>query len=259
MELDSSEPASSAKSLRALLSSGYETNASQYIQEGFRLFKLEAGLFVAFILLMFVAKIFIGMIPLLKGFSSALMAPVFAGAFLVAHKIKNGEQVALPDFLAPAQQQYMPLFLTALLPALLIAGITLLLGGWAYFKISILGIGPDFIANDFDDIMSMAKTMSAYTGRSSWIGVLSLVIYTFFLFGMLLVLFERFQPLRALDISRQIISKKFFNWMGFLILLGLINIAGAMCLGVGLLVSIPISICAIYAAYADVTGMDLED
>jgi hypothetical protein len=41
----------------------------------------------------------------------------------------------------------------------------------------------------------------------------------------------------------------------FLLLLMLINLAGALLLGLGLLVSVPLTACAITAAYADLFGL----
>jgi hypothetical protein len=75
----------------------------------------------------------------------------------------------------------------------------------------------------------------------------------------LLVIFEKFDAVKALDISRKIVSKKFLNWVGFLFLIGIFNAAGAICLLIGLLITIPTSICAMYVAYNDVIGLDLKD
>jgi hypothetical protein len=55
-----------------------------------------------------------------------------------------------------------------------------------------------------------------------------------------------------------VVFKKFFNWLGFIFLIGLFNIAGAICLGVGLLVTIPTSMCAIYVAFEDVVGTNVR-
>ena len=101
--------------------------------------------------------------------------------------------------------------------------------------------------------------MAGFGMRASLAGIISGVISILFLFGTFLVLFEKFEPLKALDISRKLVSKKFFNWLGFLLLLGLFNAAGALCLLVGLFVTIPSTVCALYVAYEDVVGLNLRD
>jgi len=55
-----------------------------------------------------------------------------------------------------------------------------------------------------------------------------------------------------------LIKKDWFAFFGFFILLGLINILGFLLLGVGLLVTIPATYCAIYAAYEDIVGTDVN-
>lgn len=78
-----------------------------------------------------------------------------------------------------------------------------------------------------------------------------------YLFIAPLVLFypRELSLLEILEGSRQVITKKWWNFLGFAGLLLLINIVGIICLGVGILVSFPVSICAIYAAYEDVFGV----
>jgi uncharacterized membrane protein len=58
----------------------------------------------------------------------------------------------------------------------------------------------------------------------------------------------------AMELSRKVISKKWFTFFGFFIVLGLINIAGAIALIVGLLVTIPATMLAIFAAFQDIIG-----
>lgn len=62
----------------------------------------------------------------------------------------------------------------------------------------------------------------------------------------------------AMEASRKIVSKEWFSIFGFIIVLGLINLCGFLCLGVGLLFTVPMTSCAAYAAYADVVGVDAD-
>jgi uncharacterized membrane protein YdcZ (DUF606 family) len=59
----------------------------------------------------------------------------------------------------------------------------------------------------------------------------------------------------GMEFSRKLISKNWFSFLGFAFVLVLLNLAGVLLLGVGLVVTIPISACVIATAYADIVGL----
>lgn len=73
-----------------------------------------------------------------------------------------------------------------------------------------------------------------------------------YLLAIPLVAERNFDPWDALEFSRKIVTKQWFAFFGFLIVLALINIAGAIPCGIGLLFTAPWSVCAIAAAYEDI-------
>ncbi|MDB5226746.1 MAG: hypothetical protein JWN78_939 [Bacteroidota bacterium] len=240
------------KSLSSLLVNGYETHSVDYIKKGFELFKMDIGSFIGFLFIVGIAEAVISMIPYVKGFAGPLVAPILAGGFLVAKMIDKGEPHTFSNFF-DGTKKYKELFLVTLLPTLLLALIFLVVGGWSYFKISFLGIKPDFSG------MGSLSSYAGFAGRGMLAALIALVVSILFLLGNFLVLFENFQPVRALEISAKLVSKKFFNWLGFILLLVLFNFAGVICLVIGLFVTIPSSICALYVAYEDVVGLNLRD
>ncbi len=74
-------------------------------------------------------------------------------------------------------------------------------------------------------------------------------------FSIQFIIFYRYPFWDGMEWSRKVISKEWFSFFGFIIVLGLINLAGILALGVGLLFTIPISICALYAAFDRITGV----
>ncbi|MFN6944508.1 MAG: hypothetical protein ACK4ND_06140 [Cytophagaceae bacterium] len=58
----------------------------------------------------------------------------------------------------------------------------------------------------------------------------------------------------ALETCRRLITKQWFNFFILAVLLVLMNLLGAILLGVGLLVSLPVSFCAMYVAYEEIVG-----
>ncbi len=86
-------------------------------------------------------------------------------------------------------------------------------------------------------------------------GVYLLVGY---LFASALVVDRRLDFWQALETSRRTVNPIWFSMFAFVLLLTLINVAGILLLGLGLLVSVPLTTCAITAAYADLFGLQSE-
>ena len=77
-----------------------------------------------------------------------------------------------------------------------------------------------------------------------------------YMFALPLLLDKQLDFWPAMETSRKLITKKWFSFFAFSLVLGLINIAGALCIGVGLLVTFPLTICAQVAAYEDIVGLN---
>jgi len=75
-----------------------------------------------------------------------------------------------------------------------------------------------------------------------------------YLFASYLVVDRRLDFWPAMELSRRTINPRWFGYFAFMLLLALLNLAGALLLGLGLLVTIPLSFCAVTAAFADLFG-----
>ncbi|AAM71975.1 MAG TPA: hypothetical protein DEB17_02670 [Chlorobaculum sp.] len=60
---------------------------------------------------------------------------------------------------------------------------------------------------------------------------------------------------QAMETSRKIITKNWFAFFVFAVVLFLVNVLGALALGVGLLVSAPVTACATAIAYKEIVGL----
>jgi uncharacterized membrane protein len=92
------------------------------------------------------------------------------------------------------------------------------------------------------------------------LGLLLLVIPGLYLavsyiFATLMVVDQDLDFWPALEQSRKFVTPRWFSFFVLLLLLVLVNVAGILALGVGLLVSLPVSWCALVAAYADLIGL----
>lgn len=79
-----------------------------------------------------------------------------------------------------------------------------------------------------------------------------------YLFASCLVVDRRLDFWPAMELSRRTVTPMWFSIFAFCLLLLLLNVAGALLLGLGLLVSVPLSICSLTAAYADVFGLQSD-
>jgi uncharacterized membrane protein len=101
--------------------------------------------------------------------------------------------------------------------------------------------------------------LSLVAGLFISIGTLLLIIpgvylAVAYLFASYLVVDRRLDFWPAMELSRRTVNPRWFGYFAFMLLLALLNLAGALLLGLGLLVTIPLSFCALTAAYADLFG-----
>jgi uncharacterized membrane protein len=76
-----------------------------------------------------------------------------------------------------------------------------------------------------------------------------------YMFSTFLIIDYRMEFWQAMETSRQIITKNWFAFFGLGFALFALNFLGALAFGVGLLVSIPVSACAVAIAYKEIIGL----
>jgi len=80
-----------------------------------------------------------------------------------------------------------------------------------------------------------------------------------YLFTVMFVVDRGFDFWPAMETSRRSVQTRWFQVFMLLLLLVLLNLGGALLLGVGLLVSVPLTHCILTAAYADIFGITSAD
>jgi uncharacterized membrane protein len=83
-----------------------------------------------------------------------------------------------------------------------------------------------------------------------------LVVAAMFKFTYLFIIDKRMDFWPAMMASHETVKGDYFGFTMFLLVMGLINILGALCCIVGLLVTIPLSIAAITVAYQECVGFE---
>lgn len=82
------------------------------------------------------------------------------------------------------------------------------------------------------------------------------VILAMYTFTYLFIADKKMDFWAAMQASHAIVRQDYFGFTWFIVLAALINIAGALLFGAGLLVSIPLTYAAITAAYRDIAGFE---
>ena len=231
----------SQSKIEDLIENGYEMKVTEYVTGGIQMVKDNLGLFAGFTVLMFIINSIAGVVPF---GSIAVSAPLGAGFIIAAHKIRSGYEIDLSDFFK-GFDYFGHLVVYTLLFTLMLAALAIPSGLFI----------ASMVALDFDgDIAAFFAVIFGFS-------ILAVVLYfaVSFMWAPHLILFAKKKAWESMEISHKIIKNDFWNFIGFGMMLGLLNIAGFLCFGVGLLFTIPASACAMYLAFEDVTEMRLEN
>lgn len=114
--------------------------------------------------------------------------------------------------------------------------------------------------NGFKKFLPLFLT-SLVSGIFIFLGLIALIIPGIYLavaymFAQLFVIDKNMNFWSAMETSRQLISKRWFSFLILSFALGLLVLAGFLLLGVGALVTIPLSTCVLAAAYEDIVGLN---
>ena len=257
------------------IDNGYEFRLGDYISQGFRLVTKNTGTFIAGALVFFVivfatsmlSSAVGAMLTLLGGFagilltqiisqvaSAAVTGPMLAGFFNASHKTDAGKSLEFGDFFA-GFSKWTPLFITTIMTTVVvlaacIPGIYLMMeAGLNIFELQ----GP----------RAMEVWEEVDLG-SVGLGALVAFIPAFYLsvsyaWAPMLTWFYDISGWEALEASRKLAAKNFLPTFGLMVVLGIIMVLGVVALCVGILFTFPAYTAGMYAAFADIFGLNTKD
>ncbi|MCG8345252.1 MAG: hypothetical protein MI685_08875 [Chlorobiales bacterium] len=79
-----------------------------------------------------------------------------------------------------------------------------------------------------------------------------------YMFVSLLIVDYHMEFWQAMETSRKIVTKNWFSLFVLFLVLVVVNLLGLLALGIGLLVTMPLSVCTICVAYRDIVGLSEE-
>lgn len=199
-------------------------------------------------------------------------------AIAEGYKFKTGEYIQRGlDILKKNFGLYLGFFLLAIIINAALLKLESAQPGLIIFRIL---INPPLIAGFFTAALKTLKKQSLafadfFTGFESFVqlNLLNVVASILIFVGLVLliipglylsiayslavpILLDRKMDFwSALESSRKVVNKSWWSFFGFSFALGLINFLGALLLGFGLVVTVPLTFCAIAAAYEDIIGL----
>ncbi len=205
------------QNIDALVNQGYAVDMGKYLSRGWELFQKNIGGFIGFTLVLAALAIVVGVLPERLDFLGTLVMLVLSGPLAAGWYYVAFRLI----------KQQVPTFNDFFL-------------GFNNFL-------PLFLANLLVNIFVAIGMVLLIVP-----GVFLVVAY---MFTIPLIVDRRFDFWAAMETSRKLITRQWFAIFVFVLVLVLINVVGVLLLGVGLFVTIPLTSCAVAAAYEDIVGL----
>ncbi len=224
-----------------------------YLGRGFELFQKDMGGFVVFALIFFIVSMVIGVIPFVGSIANTFfIGPALtAGIYLVARQLDRGEPTEFGQYFKGFD------FIGQLaLAAFVITVFTLLV--MVPFIITVwdpawLEWYQEYLQNPTEPRLELLN-FPPFWAYLLLLPVLYLTISYSFTYHF--IIFHRLDFWSAMEASRRLLTKHFFMFFVFGLVLGLIIIISVFIFCIGLLAGFPIVYCALYAAFADLTKLN---
>lgn len=233
------------------LANGYEVKIGDYISRGYEIFKANMGAYIGYTVLYFLITTVINLIPFVNIISSLVISPCLVFGFhLVSRHIS--QENSLPTF-----NTFFNGFgyLGKLIVITLITGIVILI----CFMPFLISVGVSVFA--LRDSSSTEILSAILAGPLPILGVGFLVMTYFgvsWTFSSMVAVFHNKESWAAMEISRKMVGKNWFMILLFLIVVGIIVGVGVLFLGVGIIFTLPLGMCSLYAAFEDIFGLPDE-
>lgn len=248
--------------IQRLIDEGYSFHLSAYISTGFNLMSRNTGGYLGYFLLVMLIYVVGSLIPCIGGFALAVVAPCLMIGFAhVAHLQEMGQPLNFNDFFR-GFDRLADLFITALLTGLLT--IAVILPGYILLFAGLFSaFGDDFAGANPEELYGELPAMILKNGLALFGLALVLLPAVYlsvaFSWSAYFVWFFKLSPWEAMQASRQVIQRSFWQVLLFLVVTGLIGISGVIVLGVGVLFTYPAMLLMHYAAFSDVLRLQDSD
>lgn len=216
------------------------------LSRSFDLWKSNFLPLVGVTLLALIVQFAANMVPLLGFFCSLLLAGVFTGGLYYYYIGKiRGEPRSVGDVFAGFSLAFVPLMLAGLILNLI--------------NFALMGVffGPLFLTL-FKAALSSTPESFEFPAMSGlaivWmtLGIFPIIYLSVsWIFAYALVIDQGLPPWTALEVSRRVITRRWFSMFFLLICAGILGMLGIVGLGVGVIFTLPLTFGALLYAYED--------
>ena len=238
----------------------------QAISDGWRLVSQHLGYYIGAGVIVMIIGMGLGFIPWIGGLINNLfVSPCFAAsAIFITWRISKG--YGWTDFgdMFKGFSYATPVVISTLIQSF----VMVLIGLLCFFSLI-----PQLV-----DLWELSQGSGAYQNqdeiaelfRSIFFNTNNILLFCLFILAMLLVtavwafkihfiVVYKMDAWPAMELSRRVTTPNLLRLVGLFIIIGLIVIVSALPCGIGLLFSLPLSIGAIYSAFAQITGSNQPD
>jgi hypothetical protein len=245
----------SNEKIKTVLQYGYDFQTGEYFSNGWEIFKKGFWSFAGFTVVFLSIQFGLALIPLIGAIGSFLLsAPLSAGYYLLADRIARRESTEFNTFFK-GFDYFGPLVIQSMIQTLMLfilGGPFLFLAVFAYFRQENL-LDTDFGLEMLDS--------NLFVSPMFWtiIFLIPLIYLSIaWRWAPLLIIFYSMRPLQALETSRKLITRKWFLFLVFYLITGILIMSGVLLFFVGILFTVSFLYCADYAAFAHITQLGQE-
>ncbi|MFK7771402.1 MAG: hypothetical protein AB8F94_04650 [Saprospiraceae bacterium] len=232
----------------------YEFKFQQYLQRGFEVCNKFAIGFILFFLLFMLITGTVNLLSVLGDLvNRIIVSPVLGvGVYFVARNISKEDEFNFDQFWK-GFQFISPLILMSLIEA----------------AIFLFLISPILITGDLNLYLEWLEewqktplSIDSFPGFQTWYLLLLLpIVYlsVVWIYAPLLIIFYNMPAWDAMETSRKIISKQWGIFALFYFLVSIISVSGVLFFGIGILYTLPIGACILYASFEDILDFYLTE
>ena len=217
--------------------------------EAWAMFMRNPGIWVAMGVVTLVVFIVLGAIPVLGSLAAPLLAPVFAGGWmLAARKAEGGGNLEIADLFAAFKDKAAPL---VVLGALLLVGtLVIMLAAGALGFGAIMGAAGGGRHGAGGMFAAMGAGLFALLVALALGALVAMVVW----FGPALVVFRNVAPVDAARASFAACLKNVVTFLVYGVIYLIAAIVASIPFGLGWIVLIPVGSLTVYLSYKDVFG-----
>lgn len=242
------------------LTEGYEFKPNLYFQNGWKLFKEEAGTYIGMTFLFFLIQIIVGLIPVLNFFNNILSSVLIAGYYIYARNQKRNQQQ--PKHFFEGFYYLKDVFLYLLTLFAILVPLLVLVFLSANFSSEYYELVAKALSSNDPEVMRQLSDIGESPSPNFFIAfflfmLLAIYIGLSYIFTIPLIVDAKLGFWKAMELSRKTVGMHFFSYLITAIALGVLFVLGTiMTCFVGVLFLTPFTYCILFEAYNEIFKVD---